>query len=147
MINKKIKKAIEFNLKPVFCVGESLIEREDEIYEGIIEKQITEGLTGIDEGQISEIVIAYEPVWAIGTGLNATPDQASQIHSFIRTVIQKLYNEKTANEMLILYGGSVNEKNSAEMLSADGIDGALIGGASLKSEDFSMIVKKAAAIK
>lgn len=147
VINKKIKKAIEFNLKPVFCVGESLIEREDEIYEGIIEKQITEGLTGIDEGQISEIVIAYEPVWAIGTGLNATPDQASQIHSFIRTVIQKLYNEKTANEMLILYGGSVNEKNSAEMLSADGIDGALIGGASLKSEDFSMIVKKAAAIK
>lgn len=147
VINKKIKKAIEFALKPVFCVGESLIEREDEIYEGIIEKQITEGLTGIDAEQISEIVIAYEPVWAIGTGLNATPDQASQIHSFIRKVIQKLYNEKTANEMLILYGGSVNEKNSAEMLSAEGIDGALIGGASLKSDDFAMIVKKAAQIK
>lgn len=147
VINKKIRKAIEFDLKPVFCVGESLIEREDEIYEGIIEKQLTEGLAGIESGKIAEVIIAYEPVWAIGTGLNATPEQAAQIHSFIRKIIQKLYNEKAANEILILYGGSVNENNSEGILSAKGIDGALIGGASLKPDDFSKIVRTAAQIK
>lgn len=147
VINKKIRKAIEFDLKPVFCVGESLIEREDEIYEGIIEKQLTEGLAGIESGKIAEVIIAYEPVWAIGTGLNATPEQAAQIHSFIRKIIQKLYNEKAANEILILYGGSVNENNSESILSAKGIDGALIGGASLKPDDFSKIVRTAAQIK
>ncbi|MBS1553015.1 MAG: triose-phosphate isomerase [Bacteroidetes bacterium] len=147
VINKKIRKAIEFDLKPVFCVGESLVEREDEIYEGIIEKQLTEGLAGIESGKIAEVIIAYEPVWAIGTGLNATPEQAAQIHSFIRKIIQKLYNEKAANEILILYGGSVNENNSESILSAKGIDGALIGGASLKPDDFSKIVRTAAQIK
>ncbi len=147
VINKKILKAIEFELRPVFCVGESLIEREDEIYEGIIEKQLTEGLAGIESGKIAEVVIAYEPVWAIGTGLNATPEQAAQIHSFIRKIIQKLYDEKAANEILILYGGSVNENNSEGILSANGIDGALIGGASLKPDDFSKIVRTAARIK
>lgn len=147
VINKKIRKVIEFDLKPVFCVGESLIEREDEIYEGIIEKQLTEGLAGIESGKIAEVIIAYEPVWAIGTGLNATPEQAAQIHSFIRKIIQKLYNEKAANEILILYGGSVNENNSEGILSAKGIDGALIGGASLKPDDFSKIVRTAAQIK
>lgn len=147
VINKKIRKAIEFDLKPVFCVGESLVEREDEIYEGIIEKQLTEGLAGIESGKIAEVIIAYEPVWAIGTGLNATPEQAAQIHSFIRKIIQKLYNEKAADEILILYGGSVNENNSEGILSAKGIDGALIGGASLKPDDFSKIVRTAAQIK
>ena len=147
LINKKIKKALEFGLKPILCVGESLIEREDEIYEGIIEKQVTEALTGISEENISDIVIAYEPVWAIGTGLNATPDQASQIHAFIRTVIQKLYSEKAADVIRILYGGSVNEQNAMEMLSAQEIDGALIGGASLKPEDFGKIVSYTAKIK
>ncbi len=147
LINKKIKKALEFGLKPILCVGESLIEREDEIYEGIIEKQVTEALNGINEENFSDIVIAYEPVWAIGTGLNATPDQASQIHAFIRTVIQKLYSEKAADVIRILYGGSVNEQNAMEMLSAKEIDGALIGGASLKPEDFGKIVSYTAKIK
>jgi len=146
-INKKIKKALEFELKPILCVGETLIEREDEIYEGIIEKQLTESLADITEDQMSNVVIAYEPVWAIGTGLNATPKQASDIHGFIGKIIHKLYNEKVADEILILYGGSVNVKNANEMLSASGVDGALIGGASLKADDFSEIVKIAASMK
>lgn len=147
IINKKLKKALEFELKPILCVGESLIEREDEIYEGVIEEQLTDCLKDILEKEFSQIVIAYEPVWAIGTGLNATPKQASDIHSFIGKVVGKLYNEKCANDLMILYGGSVNEQNSKDILSASGVDGALIGGASLKANEFANIVKAASEIK
>lgn len=141
IINKKLKKALEFELKPILCVGESLIEREDEIYEGVIEEQLTDCLREISEQEFGRIVIAYEPVWAIGTGLNATPKQASDMHEFIRKVIRDLYSEKSANELLILYGGSINEKNSKEMLSATDVDGALIGGSSLKANEFANICK------
>jgi len=147
IINKKLKKALEFELKPILCVGESLIEREDEIYEGVIEEQLTDCLREISKQEFGRIVIAYEPVWAIGTGLNATPKQARDMHEFIRKVIRDLYSEKSSNELLILYGGSVNEKNSKEMLSATDVDGALIGGSSLKANDFVSIARIASDIK
>jgi len=139
IINKKLKKALEFELKPILCVGESLIEREDGIYEGVIEEQLRDCLKQISEDEFRNVVIAYEPVWAIGTGFNATPKQASDMHAFIGKVIHNLFSEKCANELLILYGGSVNEANSKEILSACGVDGALIGGASLKANEFATI--------
>lgn len=117
IINRKVRKAIEFGIKPILCVGESLEEREDEIYEGVVEKQIIEGLAEISKDNMKDLVIAYEPVWAIGTGLNATPKQASDMHIFIGKVISKIYDSETSNELRILYGGSVNGKNSGEILS------------------------------
>ncbi len=146
IINKKIIKALEFDLRPIFCVGESLIEREDEIFESIIEDQLRGGLADVKREQITDIVIAYEPVWAIGTGLNATPKQAADMHGFIRKVISKLFDAGAADELLILYGGSVNGKNAHEMLSARGVDGALVGGASLRAEEFTNIIKIAAGL-
>ncbi|MEO6694793.1 MAG: triose-phosphate isomerase [Ignavibacteria bacterium] len=146
-INKKLKKALEFELKPILCVGESLVEREDDIFEGVIEEQLMECLKDIPEDEFKNIVIAYEPVWAIGTGLNASPKQASDIHAFIRKVILGLYSAVSSEELQILYGGSVNEKNSKEMISAAGIDGALVGGASLKVNDFVSIIKTASETK
>jgi len=139
IINRKVRKAIEFELKPILCVGESLEEREDEIFEGVVEKQIIEGLSEVSKENMKELVIAYEPVWAIGTGLNATPKQASDMHMFIGKVVSKLYDPETADNLRILYGGSVNGKNAKEILSACGVDGALIGGASLKADEFSEI--------
>ena len=139
IINRKVRKAIEFELKPILCVGESLEEREDEIFEGVVEKQIIEGLAEISRDNMKDLVIAYEPVWAIGTGLNATPKQASDMHMYIGKVVSKLYDAETADNLRILYGGSVNGKNAKEILSACGVDGALIGGASLKADEFSEI--------
>ena len=143
VINKKLKQALESGLKPIFCVGESLEEREDEIFEGVVEKQIKEGLAGIDNEQMKSIVIAYEPVWAIGTGLNATPKQASEMHGFIGKTISQIYDKEMAENLIILYGGSVNGKNAKDILSACGVDGALIGGASLKADEFCEIAKTA----
>ncbi|MBK8554182.1 MAG: triose-phosphate isomerase [Ignavibacteria bacterium] len=146
IINRKVRKAIEFELKPILCVGESLEEREDEIFEGVVEKQIIEGLSEITKESMKDLVIAYEPVWAIGTGLNATPKQASDMHLFIAKVVSKLYDNEVAEALLILYGGSVNGKNAKEILSACGVDGALIGGASLKADEFTDIIKIGAQI-
>ncbi|MEO8666493.1 MAG: triose-phosphate isomerase [Ignavibacteria bacterium] len=143
IINKKIKKAIEFELKPILCVGETFEEREDEIYEGVVEDQLKEGLFEMTDEQIKKVIIAYEPVWAIGTGLNATPTQASDMHAFIGKIVSKLFGDEIANELPILYGGSVNEKNASQILSACGIDGALVGGASLLANEFAEIVKAA----
>jgi len=141
VINLKIKKAIESGLKPILCVGESLEEREDEIYESVVKEMLRDGLADISAEDMSKIVIAYEPVWAIGTGLNATPEQASDIHIFIRKYIAEKYDPALAGKLIILYGGSVNGKNSKDILSANDIDGALIGGASLKPDEFCDIVK------
>lgn len=146
ILNKKIRKAIEFDLTVIYCVGETLEEREDEIFQSVVEEQLREGLLDIDAGQMKKIVIAYEPVWAIGTGLNATPKQASDMHGFIGKIISKLYGSETAENLLILYGGSVNEKNAKEILSACGVDGALIGGASLKANEFAEIAAAASRI-
>jgi triosephosphate isomerase len=143
IVNSKSLKALTSGLKPIICVGETLQEREDEIYEAIVEKQISEGLAGISDEQMSDVTIAYEPVWAIGTGLNATPKQASDMHKFIRGLISGKYGSEIGNETRILYGGSVNAKNAGEILHAGGIDGALVGGAALKAEEFCTIISSA----
>ena len=139
-VNAKMLKALEKGLRPIMCVGETLQEREDEIFEAIVGEQVTEGLAGIDSTDAEQITSAYEPVWAIGTGKNATPGQASQMHQFIRQTIRDLYSAEIADRVRILYGGSVNASNARELLHAEGIDGALVGGASLKPEEFGAII-------
>lgn len=141
VINSKIKKAIEFDIKPILCVGETFQEREDEIFEGVVDEQLSDALEGISMTDMRKLVIAYEPVWAIGTGLCATTDQASSMHIFIANVVTRLYDSETADKLIILYGGSVNSKNAAEILSAERVDGALVGGASLKADEFTQIVQ------
>jgi triosephosphate isomerase len=143
IVNSKSLKALTSGLKPILCVGETLQEREDEIYEAIVEKQISEGLAGISDEQMSDVTIAYEPVWAIGTGVNATPKQASGMHKFIRGLISGKFGSEIGNETRIIYGGSVNAKNAGEILHAGGIDGALVGGASLKADEFLTIISSA----
>lgn len=145
-VNAKVKQVINHNLKVIICVGETQQEREDGIYESIITEQIRKALENISLEKINDVVIAYEPVWAIGTGLTATPNEASDIHSLIGKTVSDLYDTKTAEEILIIYGGSVNKKNAAEMLSACGVDGALIGGASLDPDDFNFIANEASKI-
>lgn len=141
IINLKIKKAISIDLIPILCVGEKEDERESGKYEDVVKKQVEIGLNGVTVELIESIVIAYEPVWAIGTGRTATPQQANEMHSFIRHVIENLYAGKVADNIQILYGGSMNEKNSADLLSQSDIDGGLIGGASLKASSFINIIK------
>jgi triosephosphate isomerase (TIM) len=141
LINKKIKKAISSGLKPIFCVGETLEQREKGITKDIIKNQVTEGLKEISEEEIKTLVIAYEPVWAIGTGRNATPEQAQEVHEFIRGLIKEKYSEYTADNIIIQYGGSVKPDNAKELLSQKDIDGALVGGASLKADSFLGIIK------
>lgn len=143
LINKKIKKALSKGLKPIFCVGETLKEREDGITEKIVELQVKQGLAGISESDLKNIIIAYEPVWAIGTGKVATPQQAQDVHAFIRNLISQLYSTKAAEEIVIQYGGSVKPDNAAELLSQKDIDGALVGGACLKADSFISIIKSA----
>jgi triosephosphate isomerase len=142
-INKKIVKALENGLKVIFCIGETLEEREKNITMGIVEKQISEGLKNIAEEKLSEIIIAYEPVWAIGTGRVATPQQAQEVHSFIRKLIEDKYSDKTAEDLTIQYGGSVKPDNAKDLLSQADIDGALVGGACLKADSFIEIIKAA----
>lgn len=140
MINKKIKKAVSAGLKPIFCVGETLEERESDSTEKVIETQIREGLAGLKETELSELIIAYEPVWAIGTGKTATPQQAQDVHQFIRNLISDLFSNNFAEKLVIQYGGSVKPDNAAELFSQPDIDGGLIGGASLKADAFLAIV-------
>jgi len=143
LINKKIKKALSSNLKPIFCVGETLEEREHGITEQIVKTQVTEGLKGISEKDLEQIIIAYEPVWAIGTGKTASKEQAQEVHAFIRLLVKDLYSPEAASKIIIQYGGSVKPENSAELLSQPDIDGALVGGACLKADSFSGIIKSA----
>jgi triosephosphate isomerase len=139
VVNKKIKKTLEFGLKPILCVGETLEERNSGKQNEIVENQLTNDLNGIAD--LNNVVIAYEPVWAIGTGQNATPEQANEMHKHIRSVIAKLYNQTTSDNIKILYGGSLNDKNCKELLTQSDIDGGLIGGASLKTDSFIEIIK------
>jgi triosephosphate isomerase len=143
IINKKIITAIKNNLKPIFCVGETLKEREQGITFKVIEKQINEGLENISYSDLSELIIAYEPVWAIGTGKNATPQQAQDVHKFIRNLLGKIYCKDFADKLVIQYGGSVKSDNSKDLLSQEDIDGALVGGACLKAESFFAIIESA----
>lgn len=140
MINKKIKKAVSAGLKPIFCVGETLEERESGSTEKVVEIQIREGLSGLNETELSELIIAYEPVWAIGTGKTATPQQAQDVHQFIRNLISEMFSNNFAENLVIQYGGSLKPDNAAELFSQPDIDGGLIGGASLKADAFLAIV-------
>ena len=140
MINKKVIKAVEENLIPIICCGETLKQREKGETLSHIKKQIEDAYKGVDEKYVKKTIIAYEPIWAIGTGKTATADEAEDVCSYIRKLIKNLYDEKISQEIRILYGGSVNKNNAKEIFSKENIDGGLIGGASIK-EDFIDIVK------
>ncbi len=143
IINLKLKAALANNLKPIFCIGETLEERESNKTFDVIRRQLISGLKDLGELEIQRIIIAYEPVWAIGTGKNATPNQAQEIHKFIRDLLQKEYSTYIANNTIIQYGGSVKPENASELMSQPDIDGALVGGACLKSDSFIKIVESA----
>jgi len=143
IINKKIKAALRNKLKAIVCVGESLKEREEDKTMQVIESQVKKGLQGLSLSEAKELIIAYEPVWAIGTGRNATPAQANEVHTYIRKLVSQIFNEGIASNIKILYGGSVKPSNSAELMSEKEIDGALVGGASLEAESFAQIVRSA----
>jgi triosephosphate isomerase (TIM) len=145
IVNKKIKAAIENGLKPILCVGERLEEKEAGRTEEVIDKQLNRGLNNIKP--TCNIVIAYEPVWAIGTGKAASAEQAAATINFIRNTVSKLWSRDIAQDLRILYGGSVTSNNIAEFVSQAEIDGALVGGASLRAEEFPSIVNQTAAIK
>jgi triosephosphate isomerase len=145
VINAKIKKAREANLKPIFCIGETLAEREGGKLESVLRTQVTEGLKDISEKDMHEIVIAYEPVWAIGTGVTATSQQAQDAHAFVRSIIADLYGADTASRIRIQYGGSVKPNNAAELMACPDIDGALIGGAALEPQSFLEIIRNGTA--
>lgn len=140
LINKKVKHAIAVGLRVILCVGETLEEREKGITEEVVKKQTTGSLRNITGTELEHIVIAYEPVWAIGTGKTATPQQANDVHEYIRSIIAASYSTVAAEHLIIQYGGSVKSDNAKELLSMPDIDGALVGGASLKASDFSAIV-------
>ena len=138
LLNKKTHQCLEIGMTAIFCVGETLEQREAGITNKIIEEQILEGLKGVPASKTDKLIIAYEPVWAIGTGKTATPDQAQEVHAFIRTLLaEKLSYD--SESIVILYGGSVKPGNVAELLSQKDIDGGLVGGASLKAEDFKAL--------
>lgn len=139
LINKKIKKALTSQLTPIFCIGETLEERESGFTFDVVKKQVVEGLSEINSEDAQKIVIAYEPVWAIGTGKTASKEQAEEVHAFIRSLLCELYSNEVAEEITIQYGGSVKPDNAVELLSQPNIDGALVGGACLKADSFVAI--------
>jgi len=141
LINTKVKLALEHGFEVILCVGETLDEREANKAEAVVKEQLSSGLQGVDNSQLKKIVIAYEPVWAIGTGKTATPEDADAIHKVVRQEIANLYNQQAADQIVIQYGGSVKPNNIASLMDKDNIDGALVGGASLKTETFVPIVK------
>lgn len=143
IVNEKIKITLQNQLSPIFCIGETLQEREEKREFDVVKTQIEQGLSGIKPEEFSKIVIAYEPVWAIGTGKTATSAQAQEMHQFIRSLIKVLYNQELANKTLILYGGSMNAANAKELLAQPDINGGLIGGASLQVADFVSIIEQA----
>jgi len=139
-VNKKVKAVIAGGLKPIICVGELLSERENGFTEKVVEKQVVGAYKDLSKEDAAKTVIAYEPVWAIGTGKTATPEQAEDVHSFIRKLLEKLYDKSFAQEIIIQYGGSMNPKNAKELLAKENVDGGLIGGASLKPDQFKGVV-------
>jgi triosephosphate isomerase len=140
-VNKKIKAAIKAGLQPVFCVGETEKERESGQTLSILDKQIKKGLEGLVSAQLGSLIMAYEPVWAIGTGKTATDDQAQEVHRFIRSLVKDNFGRALSDSIRILYGGSVKPDNIASLMAMSDIDGALVGGASLSAESFSQIIK------
>ena len=140
-INKKVLTALKEGLSVIFCLGETLEERKQGNAIGVIERQAESGLKGVTEDQIKDVVIAYEPVWAIGTGETASPEQAQEVHSFIRGFLSKRFGLEVANSCRVVYGGSVKPDNVDRLMAQPDIDGALVGGASLKIDSFSRIVQ------
>ena len=145
-VNKKIKAALKAGLTPIVCVGENLQEREANKTFKVIEDHINNGLVDISVENMLKLVIAYEPVWAIGTGKTATPEQAQEVHKFIRDLLKKKYGQEAADSVRIQYGGSVKPENITELMNKPDVDGALVGGASLKVDSFSAIVTKASEV-
>ena len=139
MINKKVLLALKHGMEVILCIGEKLEEREGGKAEAVCKAQVMEGLKGVSKDDMQKVTIAYEPVWAIGTGKSASPKDADDMHAFIRNCIKELYDEKTANDIVIQYGGSMKESNAEELLKMPNINGGLIGGASLKAESFCKI--------
>ena len=146
IVNKKVMAALEATLKPIVCIGETLGERDSGRVEQVLEMQLRGSLAGLTAKDLAEIVIAYEPVWAIGTGRTATPEQAQSAHAFIRETLATLWDKATADKVRIQYGGSVKPSNTAELMRQPDIDGALVGGASLDPRGFAEIVKNTVAL-
>lgn len=140
LLAEKVNAALKHDLKPIFCIGETKDERESGSYFDIIKTQLSKGLFHLDAEAFKNVVLAYEPVWAIGTGLTATPEQAQEVHAFIRKTLAEQYGQDIADGTSILYGGSANPSNAQSLFSQPDIDGGLIGGASLKSRDFLQII-------
>lgn len=145
LLARKAGFALAAGLNVMFCIGETLDEREAGDTFKVLERQVAKGLAEVETGSLDRLVIAYEPVWAIGTGRNATPDQAEEAHAFIRRELGKKFGESAADALRIQYGGSVKPANAAELLGQPNVDGALVGGASLDAESFASIVKSAVA--
>ena len=144
VINAKVRKARELNMKPIFCIGETLEERNDGKLEKVLRTQVSEGLKGLSERDLLDTVIAYEPVWAIGTGVTATAEQAQEAHAFVRSLVAEQFGADSAAKIRIQYGGSVKPNNAAELMACPDIDGALIGGASLEPQSFLDIIQNGA---
>lgn len=142
-VNKRVKAAVDAGLTVILCVGEMLVDRENGVTDELVAMQTKIALGGVSKEKLSQIIIAYEPVWAIGTGKTATADQANEVCAVIRATIEKLYDKAAADALTIQYGGSMNAGNAAELLSKPDVDGGLIGGASLKAPDFAAIVEAA----
>ena len=141
VINRKLKTALSFGLRPIFCIGEILEEREEGRTFTVVEQQIKEGLNNLTTDDIRHLLIAYEPVWAIGTGKTATPEQAQEVHAFIRDVMGKAYGGSVSVDIAVIYGGSVNPGNIGGLMAQEDIDGALVGGASLDIDSFVRIIR------
>ena len=141
ILSEKVKKALSVDLKPIFCIGENLEERESGNFFNVIKAQLQEGVFNLNGEDFSRLIVAYEPVWAIGTGKTASPEQAQEIHAYIRQLVRDNYNSQIADELSILYGGSCKPSNAKELFAQADIDGGLIGGAALNSEDFIAIAE------
>ncbi|MCW1921424.1 triose-phosphate isomerase [Luteolibacter arcticus] len=144
VINAKVRKARELNLRPIFCIGETLEERKSGQLEKVLRTQVSIGLKGLSERDLLDTVIAYEPVWAIGTGVTATAEQAQEAHAFVRSLVAEQFGNDSAAKIRIQYGGSVKPNNAAELMACPDIDGALIGGASLEPQSFLDIIQNGA---
>ena len=142
-VNQKVNAVLSHGLKPIICVGEQLEDREAGNTELVIQDHITGGIANLSSDAILSCIIAYEPVWAIGTGKTATPEQAQEVHNYIRNLLKETYSDEIASQVRIQYGGSVKPENATELLTQPDVDGALVGGASLQAESFAQIVKSA----
>jgi triosephosphate isomerase len=143
LVSRKVRRALASGLDVILCVGETLAQREARRTEAVVREQLTRGLEGVSQGDLARVTIAYEPVWAIGTGKNATPQQAGEVHSYLRGLLSGLFSEPLAERVRIQYGGSVNPGNVSELLAVPDVDGALVGGASLKAESFLILIDHA----